>query len=616
MKLRNKIAALAVASLGAVGLVAYTAHAEYGGYSTSDWELYGEEPSRTFGRWDGTSFAVVEHEGYIYVGGKFTGVTKNGVQYPQANIARFTLAGEFDTTWRPDVDNTVADIDGHPDGDLLISGDTRVIEGQEARGVSKIDVDTFQKDNNFPGVYGSSSVVREVEVVSDEIYYVGSFTGVQGNGTGFKGAFRSDLAGVVDTAWQPQLDSENASSGGKAWDLYKKSDDEIFIVGWFTSVNGNASRHSGVSVDGTTGQTNIWDTFVPNYSCCRKLYGIDGINDTIIASGDQHGTYSYDHANGMQLIAAQVTSYDSRYQDSSNRRGGDGQSVRIEDDGRAYVGSHSWGSSCEALDGTLPGYSSNLANTNCDHSGLISAGIMALDANTGVRDQAFNPYGSGDLGGMDSELASDGALWIVGGYSTAGYGPGDLRSANDLVRLVDVANPNPTTPPPSNCTYVRDGVDVALEWDAAPGYSDVVIRREVEFSGTFHWRGLSSNELFSDSDLPGSTLNYTVESRSQVNSDPVACSDVTPALPDPAPVQSCTVSDDGINFIVSVQLDPAAANPSKVVYRRTVLNGNTYWRGTSVAAPHSFTDSYSGSVVSYEAIAKYGNSSQPATTCL
>lgn len=603
----RKVQAIILAGAMALAALAFStpAQAEINAPQTLNYGLQGEGVSNFVGRFDALGWATLQLGNHIYVGGKFLEISNGVTTHQQANLARFNLDGSFDASWRPSVAKPVLDLDVHPDGDLIIAGEVRNVQGVDTSSIAKINPNTLQLDQpNIGRVYGGTNAVSEIEVASDGwIYAVGSFKNQVGGG-GVTNAVRFDHNGDMDTNWVPSL------TGGAAWDVAVHSSGEVFLAGWFTHSNGLATQGL-ISVDGVTGTTNVWTGFVMNYPCCNNMYGVDILNDTVIGVGEQHASYTYDYANGMALIASQVTSYDSRYQDSSVRRGGDAQHVRIEADGRAYIGAHAWGSTCEALDGTAPAYNSNLANTNCTHAGTIS-GIMAVDAVTGVRDQGFNPYMAGDLGGTDSELASDGCLWITGGFNAVGT-PGNQKAGRDLVRLCDNDGPvgPPVTPPPPACTFSRDGINVDVQWTTVAGFPNYIVRRTVD-GGTAYWRGAVTGSSMLDTDRSG-VLAYTVETKvGSGNSTRTACTDISPEPELQVPIDACRTFTRG--GLISIQWT-GAANADKFVIRRSVDGGTHHWRGAVDAPGTNFIDTTRNGSLEYFVQSKYGNVVQAKVAC-
>ena len=301
----------------------------------------------------------------------------------------------------------------------------------------------------------------------------------------------------------------------------------------------------------------------------------------------------------MALVISHVTSYDSRYQDSSARRGGDYQVVELIGD-RLYAGCHCWGSHSSAPGPTPIPYSSNLANSGGTHTGAVSA-VVAYDAITGARVQSFDPYMAGDLGAFGLLGASDGCLWIAGGINAVGQ-PGAQIPGRDLVRLCDEAGPaTPPVPAPASCVATIAGDTVSVTWDEVDEAVDYVIYRSVD-GGPLSWRGRVTSQPFTDTNRDAS-LVYHVAARdiAEIKSALTECAtDIVVEPPQGLdPPASCTAVISGDD--ITVRWDAVGAAAEYIVYR-SVDGGTQYWRG--VSATTSFADTNRDGQLTYYVASK------------
>jgi len=564
----------------------------------SSWGLANEGPSRVIDRFDSLGWAVEEAGGFVFAGGKFLEVTNGDQIESQPFFAAFDRSsGTFVSTIRPAVGGPVLALEPSPDGGLFVGGEMDEWNGSTIGALVKIDPAT---GDLWPGfstrIYGGTSVIRDLSMGPDGwMYAAGTFTTASSNGTPgpVQSVVRFDpISGAIDWTWVPETD------GGALWGISRSyTRNVVYLSGWDNIRNGQIV----VGVDSTDPSIVVWNDFSMNFACCSHMYDIQATpQGTVLAVGEQHGAYLYDENNDWAQISGHTTSYDSRYQNSNTRRGGDFQDIEMSSDGMTlYASCHCWGSHSTGL-GFTPAYNSDLANSNGSHTGRVSATI-AYDAVTGLRDQSFNPYMAGDSGGWGVLEASDGCIWIAGGINAVGP-PGDQSPGRDLARLCEegFVAPNDLEPPVS-CVATINGDAISVEWPTAPGAVDYVIARSVN-AGNMNWRGVSATAPFVDTVRSG-TIVYEVRSRaaSGDRSDPRTCltDDVTPPLTPPAQC-SATITADGVGVTW-----PVAAGAEEYVVFRSVDGGSQAWRGR--VATTSFADSNRSGTLAYFVASRSGS---------
>lgn len=548
----------------------------------SSWGLATEGDSRVVDRFDSLGWAVEEAGGFVFAGGKFLEVTNGDQTESQPFLAAFDRnTGTFVSTIRPDVGGPVLALEPSPDGALFVGGEMDEWNGVTIGALAKIDPATGDLWPAFSTrVFGGTSVIRDLSMGPDGwMYAAGTFTTASNNGNPgpVESVIRFDpISGAIDWTWVPETD------GGAIWGVSRSyTEDVVYLAGWDDVRDGQIV----VGLDSSNPDIVVWNDFDLNFGCCAHMYDVQATpSGTILAVGEQHGAYLFDESDDWAQIIGHTTSYDSRYQDSNERRGGDYQDIEMSSDGMTlYASCHCWGSHSTGI-GFTPEYSSNLANSTGDHTGLVSATI-AYNSVTGVRDMSFDPYMAGDSGGWGVLEASDGCIWIAGGINAVGP-PGDQSAGRDLARLCDENYvPVNDLEPPATCLATIDGDLISVSWASAVGAVDYVVSRSVD-GGSMNWRGVSATSPFVDTARSG-TIVYQVQTRaaSSLRSEPRTCmtEDVTPALT--APVEcSATIDENGI----AVAWDSVDVADEYVIFR-TVDGGGQSWRGR--VATTSFDDS-------------------------
>ncbi len=546
----------------------------------SNWGLATEGPSRVVANFDALGWAVEEAGGKVFAGGKFLDVTNGASTERQPFLAAFSVSsGTWLSDITPDLGGPVLSLEPSPDGALFVGGEMDEWNGQTIGAFAKIDPAT---GDLWPGwdtrIFGGTSVVRDMSMGPDGwLYVAGTFTTASDNQnpTAVTNVIRLDpTTGDIDWTWIPP------SFGGTVWGVSASyTQNTVYLAGRFDGTD-------VIGIDSVNPNQTVWDGFVMNYPCCGVMYDVQATPfGTVMAVGEQHGAYLYDENNAFAQLAGHTTSYDSRYQASNIRRGGDYQDIELHGD-TLYASCHCWGSHSSGV--PTPTYSSNLANSGGVHTGLVSSTI-AYDAQTGARDMAFDPYMAGDVGGWGALVASDGCVWIAGGINAVGP-PGNQAPGRDLVRLCEPGGGGPVPPDgPATCLATVSGDTVTVTWDADPTAQDYVIRRSVN-GGTMWWRGVTTDTTFIDVGRDGD-LAYTVTSRSPegLQSAPTDCTteivvEPPPAAPD-APA-TCLAVIDGDTVTVTW---PAADGAADYIIYRSADGGPQFWRGRT--ADTTFIDS-------------------------
>ena len=585
----------AFVALVAVVVFAPPVEAELQAEQQTNWGLETAGPSRTVATFDSLGWAAHEMGPTMFVGGKFLNVTNGDSVGSQPFLAGFSsTTGVWRSEFAPQVGGPVLALEASPDGGLFVGGEMDTWNGQEVGALIKIDPATGEI---WPGwntrLYGGTSVVRNLSLGPDGwLYAVGTFTTASdaNNPQTVDSVVRLNPAtGAIDWSWLP------VTNGGGVWGVSRsQTTDTVYLAGWF-SINGSPAV--GISASDATAVT--WDAFEMNFPCCGKMYDVEATEfGTVMFVGEQHGAYMYDEGQNMALMISHATNYDSRYQATTNRRGGDYQRIERVGD-RLYATCHCWGSHSSTTGPAIQPLAHNMANVTGTHTGLVN-GVLAYDPQTGAHVTSFAPYMSGDLGGWGVAEAADGCLWVTGGFNAIGN-PGSQRAARDLVRLCDENQVQPTVPAPASCLATINGDVIAVTWEGVAEAVDYVIYRSVD-GGQPSWRGRAVAAPFTDTNRDAQ-LVYSVAASDldNVKSGLTECASdvvVDPPVQVEAPA-SCTAIPSGNSVAVTW---PASPDAIEYIVYRTVDGGPQYWRGRT--ADLNFADSGRDGVLVYYVSAK------------
>jgi len=567
----------------------------------TSWGLAEEGETANLDRWDALGWATEQVGGMMLVGGKFLEVTNGSQTVEQPWIAAFDAgSGHVLPWWRPDAGGAVLAIENSPDGGVFVGGEMNTWNGQQFGALVKIDPETGEAWPGFNSrVFGGNSVVRDVRLEADGwLYVVGNFTTASdgGNPQAVQGAIRMNPStGAIDWNWIPAI--ENGSVWGVSVSPVRN---EVYLAGWFTSVDGQLNTDGFVGVSGTDASVVRNRSTIPYNTCegCTTYFRLYDVLATefghVWVVGEQHALFILDEAD-LSLERMHWTGCDLGQQADCSRRGGEYQELERAGD-RVYATGHFWGSHRSDTEVIMHNLQPQIATQTGTATGRISA-VGAYDVATGVRDQGFNPNMSGETGGFGLAVATDGCLWLTGGVNQVGD-PGAQTSARDLVRLCDEGGagpdplPNPTAPAPVSCTATAEGTTVDLAWTIPEFATDVVVYRAIDDSSAY-WRGRvpAPGTTFNETAVDGSLNAYEVRAKypTGVLSSPTPCApaiDLTaPLVDDVAAPATCSAVNTGTDATLSWTASDGASD-----YRvyRSIDSGPSFWRG--LVSTTSFDD--------------------------
>ncbi len=580
--------------------VAVPAVAEFSSTPQTDWGVQTKGNSNTIGQWAALSWEVDQVGGTIFIGGNYLEVTDGTRVESQPYFAGFDAeTGDFQPWFRPQVGSAVFAMQPTSDGGLLVGGEIDTWNGIQIGSLVKIDPAT---GDLWPGwqtrAFGGNSVIRDLKLEADGwVYAVGSFSQVnEGNGPiAANGAFRFDpLTGAIDQTWLPSIDE-----GGAAWGVSRsKTQDVVYVAGFFTSVAGDDTSGGFVGLDDTGAIVQNRDDIVPYNGCrdifpyCIQMYDVEATEaGHIWVVGVEHALYAIDEATG-DLIQHHYTGCNPAFNDCLGKNWYGGEFQELERDGnRIYATCHCW-TDLYSHDEVIPH-----ANPPAEATRTTIKAIAAFDATTTDHIPSFAPALTGDSGGFGVHVnQNDGCLWVVGGFGSYGAPGGPQPPARDVVRLCDEAGPGPagpTTPPPtpSVCTVSGDAAGAVVDWTNSPYAIATVIHRAVA-DGAPSWAGRVEAPDATFTALPvDNQLNeffvqhvYDPGQRSPLISCGVL--DLLPGELTAATDCVATLGPDGEAILNWVPGDNAASH----IVRRSVDGGTSYWRGRVTDGGTTFTD--------------------------
>ncbi|MBK6726498.1 MAG: delta-60 repeat domain-containing protein [Xanthomonadales bacterium] len=337
-------------------------------------------------------------DGMIYAVGDF--VVVNGSMYVNG-IARFSpTTADVDPNWRPlTTGSSPMVVNFAADGDALIGGAFRSIEGQEAAGFVRIDAAApnvvLAASTDQPG--SGMAVLRQADgglVVGGRFWKVGS---VLRNGLA---RFRPD--GALDLDWDP------APNGSIVYALAQDASGRVYIGGDFTTIGGAArSRLARYAWTGGVGTLDPdWDP-QPNGAVLALAVDTDG---SVYAGG------------GFSQIGGLARTYIAKLSGTGS--------------GSAVAG---WNGSADERVLALA-----IAPTGEVHAGAFFSSIggqplpflARLSGTTGAADPIWAP--TPDHGVRDILIGADGSIYVAGAFTQIGP-----YSRNHLARIVAAGSGTP-----------------------------------------------------------------------------------------------------------------------------------------------------------------------------
>jgi hypothetical protein len=385
----------------------------------STWQVTGVGPSETIA-WNAQVFTMVETQGRVYVGGRFTGVRRNASSPTtnQAYLAAFDVnTGAWISGFRPNLNGPVFSLAVAPSGQLLVGGEFSRVGGANTGALVALDPMTGQRSSGFTAnvAFGDrAALVKDIEVTASGIYIGGNFSTIT-NAAGTT-VSRSRLAklnpttGAVITQW-------NASAAGAKVMAMSLSPDRtrLYVGGYFSSVNNTAGTRGLAAVNTSNGQlvagvAHGVPTDIPN--CCSIVpFDVVATGDKVYVASESHNLFVY-NASNMSRIGFFHT----------DAGGGDFQALALQGTrlyaGGHYWSAHSWDTGSYSTDRTMWWYWNNVHAKS--PTVKPAAWATAYDAATGQHLESFAPDIAAISGIWSILPASDGKVWFGGDVTRGG----------------------------------------------------------------------------------------------------------------------------------------------------------------------------------------------------
>lgn len=405
----------------------------------------------------------------MYVGGHFEYVQKGanpgpGEKVRQPYLAGFDVnTGEWLSSFRPVLNDNVWDIIELPNGQVGVAGSFKSVNGDPAfAGLVSLDPATGQvtpgwglRVENRSTTASRQLEVRSLDVQNGRLYLGGDFTHIVDwrnktaagadtvQSVNRLGRLWTDRM-LVDWRWRPNLN-------GSVIDLDVSSrGDNVYIAGYFLTVNGAAMRNAGIlsTADGAAavpGQA----PFVPSRAASKTYQqAILETGGNVWVGGSEHNTWMNDR-DTFALKRGNIT-----------MSGGDTQAMTASN-GVIYVGGH---------------FQNNMyqdATTYSDPRPFKQADgvkwLAAFDASTGEYLTDFLPSidSSRSRGPWALTADTNGCVWFGADFTSGAWRDGANQWLGNFGKLC----PRDSTPPatPGNLKVATPGSGIGeVSWDQVP----------------------------------------------------------------------------------------------------------------------------------------------------
>ncbi len=371
----------------------------------------------------------------MFVGGAFLNVqeSKNATPIPQPYLAAFDIeTGDWDSTFTPQFDRAVYALDVSPGGALLVGGEFQSVNGQAREGLVALDPVTGAIDPSFTGSVerpwsALRAMVRSIEVHGDEIYVAGNFSHLNGaNGVRtrvYKVGRLTGATGVVDTGWKPEV------AGSGVWGIdVDPGRGEIYLAGYFTSVNGEAETGYFHTVDNTTGASVPGKIELPRNWIHSQLEMFDVAvgNDLVFVIGEQHIVQVL-RSSDQEMVGYHLTGQRNEGFEWDGGFAGGAYQVGERIGDVIFAGCHCTYSTRFGMDS----HYSSFTGQRTPHRL-----VMAYDANTGELIESFRPDIHSPRDGTWA-IGSDtnGCLYLGGDFHVGGVDAGSPRWVGGFGKL-------------------------------------------------------------------------------------------------------------------------------------------------------------------------------------
>lgn len=206
---------------------------------------------------DGPVFCVARDlQGRILVGGRFSSVAGHSVK----NLARLSVEGEIDPSFRFDVSGDVFALAVDPEGRIVVGGAFFAIDGFDSQFVARI-LPGGEVDTSFHAV--PDDEIRCLTVQNDSrILIAGNFSHFYPDNLDQANIARLNVDGSADTSFRPQIRRMDVPNwpDPDVRSIAVGEDGRIYVGGVFAVVNGSARTNLACLKN----SGDLDDSFAPN----------------------------------------------------------------------------------------------------------------------------------------------------------------------------------------------------------------------------------------------------------------------------------------------------------------------------------------------------------------
>ena len=216
---------------------------------------------------DGEVRAFAQIGDMVYVGGTFTEIRTAAVATWIARPYLFAYnrtTGAVSNTFAPELDGAVSALLVNPEGDLVVGGSFRTVNGVDRRNLVAVDPVTGATVGDWAG-RSDGGVVRTMKQFGGDIYVGGAFNWL--NGVARHGLARIDAAsGEIDPTFVVDATGGRNNVAPYVWTIDIAPDGGTLVMGGnFTLVNGLSRNQIALIEIGPTGAPTVADWSTERY---------------------------------------------------------------------------------------------------------------------------------------------------------------------------------------------------------------------------------------------------------------------------------------------------------------------------------------------------------------
>ncbi len=296
---------------------------------TTYWGVSGLLTGTTNDDLDSEVWAIEQMGDRVFVGGRFTHVTNEGVLYDQPVIAAFDArTGIWIDSFTPDLNGgAVYALQASSDGTrLFVGGDFDSYGAINVKGLVALDPLTGNVDWSFRARVsgGAQPSVKALDIEGDWLYVAGAFDALKsaGEGPDLSNAGRvSQTTGVVDPNFTPDV------VGGAVWGIdASPTTTNVYLAGRFSSVNGAANTVAFAAVDESG--ASVVTGFQGNNVRRNYMQDVETVNGLVFVGGSEHVLTVFNESDWSIVISHFTNGDNQAFSTYPDENFGGGRSAR------------------------------------------------------------------------------------------------------------------------------------------------------------------------------------------------------------------------------------------------------------------------------------------------